>query len=296
VLHSFKSNDQNGSRLYRDNGEAAATIPKTGEKPRIQVSFAPPRLRRDHRSTQTKQGSVMGRGPSIENRKNAEDARRGKVFTKLIREITIAARNGADPGVNARLRMGIDKALAANMSKDTIERAVRRGSGAEGADDMQEIRYEGYGPGGVALIIDAMTDNSQRTVADIRHALAKHGGNLGTSGSVAFQFKRIGEIIVDTSAAGGEDKVLEAALDAGADDVQGNGSETSVLTSPESFESVKKALAGAGFSFVRDGIVMRPDNRVGVAGENEETLHDLIDWLEELDDVQDVYHNADLPA
>jgi YebC/PmpR family DNA-binding regulatory protein len=238
----------------------------------------------------------MGRGPSIENRKNAEDARRGKIFTKLIREITIAARNGADPAANARLRMGIDKALAANMSKDTIERAVRRGSGAEGADDMQEIRYEGYGPGGVALIIDAMTDNSQRTVADVRHALAKHGGNLGTSGSVAFQFKRIGEIVVDTSAAGSEDKVLEAALDAGADDVQGNGDETTVLTTPESFEAVKNALAAAGFSFARDGIVMRPDNRVAVAGENAETLRDLVDWLEELDDVQDVYHNADLPA
>jgi YebC/PmpR family DNA-binding regulatory protein len=250
---------------------------------------------RQSRPISRNQGSVMGRGPSIENRKNAEDARRGKVFTKLIREITIAARNGADPAANARLRMGIDKALAANMSKDTIERAVRRGSGAEGADNMQEIRYEGYGPGGVALIIDAMTDNSQRTVADVRHALAKHGGNLGTSGSVAFQFKRIGEIVVDTSAAGSEDKVLEAALDAGADDVQGNGSETTVLTAPESFESVKKALAGAGFAFLRDGIVMRPDNRVAVAGENEETLRDLIDWLEELDDVQDVYHNAQLP-
>jgi YebC/PmpR family DNA-binding regulatory protein len=237
----------------------------------------------------------MGRGPSIENRKNAEDARRGKVFTKLIREITIAARNGADPAGNARLRIGIDKALAANMSKDTSERAVRRGSGAEGADDMQEIRYEGYGPGGVALIIDAMTDNSQRTVADVRHALAKHGGNLGTSGSVAFQFKRHGEIVVDTSTAGSEDKVLEAALDAGADDVQGNGAETLVLTTPETFEAVKKALAAAGFTFVRDDIVMRPDNRVAVAGENEETLRDLLAWLEELDDVQDVYHNAELP-
>ncbi|HKE48324.1 MAG TPA: YebC/PmpR family DNA-binding transcriptional regulator [Rhodanobacteraceae bacterium] len=236
----------------------------------------------------------MGRGPSIENRKNAEDARRGKVFTKLIREITIAARNGADPNGNARLRMGIDKALAANMSKDTIERAVRRGSGAEGADNMQEIRYEGYGPGGVALIIDAMTDNSQRTVADVRHALAKHGGNLGTSGSVAFQFKRIGEIVVDTSAAGSEDKVLETALDAGADDVQSEGGETLVLSAPDAFEGVKKALGGAGLTLVRDEIVMRPENRVAVAGENAETLRDLIDWLEGLDDVQDVYHNADL--
>jgi YebC/PmpR family DNA-binding regulatory protein len=236
----------------------------------------------------------MGRGPSIENRKNAEDARRGKVFTKLIREITIAARNGADPAGNARLRMGVDKALAANMSKDTIERAIRRGSGAEGADNMQELRYEGYGPGGVALIIDAMTDNTQRTVADVRHALAKHGGNLGTSGSVAFQFKRLGEIVVDTSAAGTEDKVLETALDAGADDVQGDGAETLVLTAPDTFEAVKNALSGAGFALHRDEIVMRPENRVAVDAETEETLRDLIDWLEELDDVQDVYHNAKL--
>ena len=236
----------------------------------------------------------MGRGPSIENRKNAEDARRGKVFTKLIREITIAARNGADPAGNARLRMGVDKALAANMSKDTIERAIRRGSGAEGADNMQELRYEGYGPGGVALIIDAMTDNTQRTVADVRHALAKHGGNLGTSGSVAFQFKRLGEIAVDTSAAGSEDKVLETALDAGADDVQSDGAETLVLTAPDAFEAVKNALSGAGLTLVRDEIVMHPENRVAVDAESGETLRELIDWLEELDDVQDVYHNAKL--
>jgi len=236
----------------------------------------------------------MGRGPSIENRKNAEDARRGKVFTKLIREITIAARNGGDPATNARLRMGIDKALSANMTKDTIERAVRRGSGAEGADNMQELRYEGYGPGGVALIIDAMTDNAQRTVADVRHALTKHGGNLGTSGSVAFQFKKIGEIVVDTSLAGSEDKVLEVALDAGADDVQSDKGETLVLSTPDQFEAVKKALVGAGFEPIRADVVMRPENRVAVAGETEETLLDLIAWLEELEDVQEVYHNAAL--
>ena len=236
----------------------------------------------------------MGRGPSIENRKNAEDARRGKVFTKLIREITIAARNGGDPGTNARLRMGIDKALSANMTKDTIERAVRRGSGAEGADNMQELRYEGYGPGGVALIIDAMTDNAQRTVADVRHALTKHGGNLGTSGSVAFQFKKIGEILVATSTPGSEDKVLEIALDAGADDVQSDGGETLVLSGTDTLEAVKKALAGAGLEILRADVVMRPENRVAVAGETEETLRDLLTWLEDLDDIQDVYHNADM--
>ena len=236
----------------------------------------------------------MGRGPSIEGRKNAEDARRGKIFTKLIREITVAARNGGDPATNARLRAGIDKALSANMTKDTIERAVRRGSGAEGADDMHELRYEGYGPSGVALIIDAMTDNAQRTVADVRHALAKHGGNLGTSGSVAFQFHRLGEIVVDTSAAGSEDKLLEAALDAGADDVQTESGKSTVLCSPENFEAVKKALLAAGFQPLSADVVMRPENRVAVSEEVAETLRDLIDWLEELDDVQEVYHNAAL--
>ena len=238
----------------------------------------------------------MGRGPSIENRKNAEDARRGKVFTKLIREITIAARGGGDPATNARLRLGVEKALAANMTKDTIERAVRRGSGAEGADNMQEMRYEGYGPGGVALIIDAMTDNPVRTVSDVRHALSKHGGNLGTSGSVAFQFTRLGEIALASNAPGAEDKIIETALDAGADDVQTQAGQSTVLCTPENFEAVKKALATAGFVSLRADVVMRPQNRVAVTDDITETLHDLIEWLEELDDVQDVYHNAALPV
>jgi len=237
----------------------------------------------------------MGRGPSIEGRKNAEDAKRAKVFTKLIREITVASRTGADPAVNARLRAGIDKALAANMTKDTIERAVRRGSGADGGADMHELRYEGYGPSGVALIIDAMTDNAQRTVADVRHALTKHGGNLGTTGSVAFQFHRVGEIVVDTGKPGSDDQVLEIALDAGADDVQTEASRTTVLTPPEKFEDVKNALTQAGFVALGADIVMRPENRVAVADDVADTLHDLIDWLEELDDVQEVYHNAALP-
>ncbi len=238
----------------------------------------------------------MGRGPSIENRKNAEDARRGKVFTKLIREITIAARNGADPAGNARLRVAIDKALSANMTKDTIERAVRRGSGAEGADDMQELRYEGYGPGGVALIIDAMTDNPVRTVADVRHALSKHGGNLGTSGSVAFQFARLGELVFDTRAGGAEDRVLELALEAGADDVQVEGGRSTVLCAADQFEQVRDALTGAGLEPLSADVVMRPGNRVAVSGEIEETLRDLLDRLDELDDVQEVYHNAALAA
>src|SRR5581483_8080959 len=198
------------------------------------------------------------------------------------------------PAGNPRLRAAIDKALSSNMSKDTVERAVRRGSGAEGADNMQELRYEGYGPSGVALIIDCMTDNPQRTVADVRHALSKHGGNLGTSGSVAFQFHRVGEIVVDTSAPGSEDKLLEAALDAGADDVQNDGGHSTVLCSPENFEAVKKALQGAGFAPQRADVVMRPENRVSVPDDAAETLRDLLEWLEELDDVQEVYHNAAL--
>lgn len=238
----------------------------------------------------------MGRGPSIENRKNAEDARRGKVFTKLIREITIAARGGGDPSTNARLRMGIDKALSANMTKDTIERAIKRGSGAEGSDNMHEMRYEGYGPSGVALIIDAMTDNPTRTVSDVRHALSKNGGNLGTSGSVAFQFHRLGELVFDTTHVGAEDKVLEVALDAGADDVQSADGQSTVICAPESFEKVKNALVAAGLAPIRADVVMRPENRVAVSGEAAQSLRDLLDWLDELDDVQDVYHNADLPA
>jgi YebC/PmpR family DNA-binding regulatory protein len=234
----------------------------------------------------------MGRGPSIEGRKNAEDAKRGKIFTKLIREITIAARNGGDPATNARLRVGIDKALTANMTKDTIERALKRGAGLDGNDNMLELRYEGYGPAGVALIIDCMTDNQQRTVADVRHALAKHGGNLGTTGSVAFQFKHIGELVFATPNAQAEEKVLELALDAGADDVQTQDSESIVLCATESFEAVKKALVAAKLEPLRADIVWRPENRVPVSGEVAENLRDLLDKLDELDDVQEVYHNA----
>ncbi|MBK9493347.1 MAG: Transcriptional regulatory protein PmpR [Alphaproteobacteria bacterium ADurb.BinA280] len=237
----------------------------------------------------------MGRGPSIEGRKNAEDAKRAKVFTKLIREITIAARGGGDPAGNARLRIGIDKALAANMSKDTIERAVKRGSGADGADNMQEVRYEGYGPSGVALIIDCMTDNTTRTVAEVRHALSKNSGNLGTTGSVAFQFHRLGEIVVATPTADAEEKLLEAALEAGADDVQNGDGKSTVLCSPATFEDVKKALESAGIKPLSAEIGMRPENRVSVPDAAMEELLDLLEWLEDLDDVQEVYHNAILP-
>ena len=238
----------------------------------------------------------MGRGPSIEGRKNAEDAKRAKVFTKLIREITVATRAGvADPAANPRLRAAVDKALSANMTKDTIERAIKRGSGPEGAG--QELPYEGYGPGGVAMIIECFTDNPTRTVADVRHALTKHGGNLGTSGSVAFQFTRCGEL---TFATGGneaaEEKVLEAALEAGADDVVNEHGESVVLCAPENFEAVQQALAGAGLEALHAGVGMRPNNRVAVPDDALEDLTDLLERLDALDDVSEVYHNALLPA
>jgi YebC/PmpR family DNA-binding regulatory protein len=239
----------------------------------------------------------MGRGPSIEGRKNVEDAKRAKLFTKLIREITVAARGGADPAGNSRLRLAMDKALTSNMPKDTVERAIRRGSGAEGGEQAQEIRYEGYGPGGVAIMVDCVTDNPTRTVADVRHAFSKHSGNLGTSGSVAFQFKRLGLLVMDTGGAAAlEDKILDVALAAGADDVQSENGRCEVLSSPETFEAVRQGLTAAGITPVEADIVMRPLNPVAVSGENAESLIKLLDRLEELDDVQHVHHSASLPA
>nr|WP_199042594.1 YebC/PmpR family DNA-binding transcriptional regulator [Dyella sp. ASV24] len=240
----------------------------------------------------------MGRGPSIEGRKNAEDAKRAKVFTKLIREITVATRAGVpDPSLNPRLRSAVDKALSANMPKDTIERAIKRGSGADGGAAMEELRYEGYGPGGIALIIDCFTDNPTRTVADVRHALTKHGGNLGTSGSVAFQFARLGELVFATNGdEAAEEKVLEAALEAGADDVVNENGESTVLCAPENFEAVQQALTAAGLNAQHAGVAMRPSNRVPVPEEALEPLLDLLEKLDGLDDVSDVSHNALLPA
>jgi len=240
----------------------------------------------------------MGRGPSIEGRKNATDAAKAKSFTKFIREITAAARaGGADPAGNSRLRLAIDKAHAANVTKDTIERALKRGAGELGADHMQEIRYEGYGPGGVAVMVDCMTDNPTRTVADVRHAFTKYGGNLGTSGSVAFQFSETGEIIFDIRAnPAQEEEIMMLAIEAGADDVQTEDGFSDVLVSPANFQAVKTRLEAAGFKPIEADVVMRPANRVAVSGEAAESLHKLLEKLEELDDVQDVHHNGDLPV
>lgn len=239
----------------------------------------------------------MGRGPSIAGRKDAADAQKAKVFTKLIREITMAARHGGgDPSANPRLRMAVDRALTANMTKDTVERALKRGSGELGADAMHEVRYEGYAPGGVALMVDCMTDNATRTVAEVRHALSKHGGHMGTSGSVAFQFAQVGQLWFDLGQGDDiEDRLLEAALEAGAEDVQSADGWCEVLTAPDQFEAVKKSLETAGFKAEQARVTLRPANRVAVAGDAAMEVQKLIDRLEELDDVQDVFHNAELP-
>lgn len=238
----------------------------------------------------------MGRGPSIEGRKNAEDSKRAKLFTKLIREITVAAREGGgDLQTNPRLRLTVDKALSANMTKDTIERAVKRGSGAAGSDNFEEIRYEGYAPGGVALLVDCMTDNPTRTVAEVRHAFTKNGGQMGTAGSVAYLFQRRGEIAIDIrSDASLEDKVMEVALEAGADDVVTQTEFVEVLTTPESFLAVKQAIEAAGLKPFRSDVAMRPASTVALDGDAAAAVTKLIDWLEDLDDVQNVYTNADL--
>ena len=236
----------------------------------------------------------MGRGPSIAARKGAEDARRGKLFTKFIREITVAARaGGGDPRSNSRLRLVLDKAFAANMPKDTAERAIKRGTGEGGADHFEEIRYEGYGPGGVAIMVDCMTDNPTRTVADVRHAFTKHGGNLGTSGAVGYLFSEVGQIFLET---GGnvalEEKILETALEAGADDVINEDGYTEVLTAADAVERVKKALEVQGLQLLQADVTMRPATTVVLAGDQAESVNKLIEMLEDLDDVQKVYSNV----
>ncbi|MGN6152378.1 MAG: YebC/PmpR family DNA-binding transcriptional regulator [Lysobacteraceae bacterium] len=239
----------------------------------------------------------MGRGPSIEARKNAVDAQRGKIFTKIIREIGVAARaGGGDPAGNPRLRSAVDKALAVNMSKDVIERAIKKATGELEGVEYEEVRYEGYAPGGVAVIVDCLTDNKVRTVADVRHAFSKFGGNLGTEGSVSFMFKKTGVL----SFAGGadEDKVTEAAIEAGADDVvvYPEDGAIDVLTSPDAFAAVKAAMEAAGLSADIAEVTYRADNDSPVAGETAQQVVKLLRWLEDLDDVQNVYSNAELGA
>ena len=236
----------------------------------------------------------MGRGPSIEARKNATDAKRGKIFTKIIREIGVAARaGGGDPANNPRLRVAVDKGLAANMSKDVIERAIKKATGELEGVVYEEVRYEGYAPGGVAVIVDCLTDNRVRTVADVRHAFSKCGGNMGTEGSVAFMFKRLGVLSYEGR---DEDAVTEAAIEAGADDVTvyPEDGAIDVLTSPEVFEAVKQAMQAAGLAPGYAEVTFRADNDIAVSGETAQQVRKLLAMLEDLDDVQNVYSNADL--
>jgi YebC/PmpR family DNA-binding regulatory protein len=238
----------------------------------------------------------MGRGPSIEGRKNAEDARRGKIFTKIIREISVAARSGGgDPNGNPRLRTAIDKGLSANMSKDVIERAIKKATGELEGVNYEEIRYEGYAPGGVAVIVDCLTDNKVRAVADVRHAFAKFGGNLGTDGSVAFLFRKCG--VLSFSSGADEERITEIAIDGGADDVVAyDDGAIDVLTAPDAFPSVKTAMEGAGLTPAIAEITFRAENDIAVSGDTGQAVAKLLAWLDDLDDVQNVYSNADLSA
>ena len=230
---------------------------------------------------------------NIQHRKGAQDAKRGKIFTKLIKEIVVAAKAGG--GIienNPGLRMVIDKALAANMKKDTIENAIKRGSGELEGDNYEEVRYEGYGLGGTAIMVDTLTDNRNRTVADVRHAFSKHGGNLGTDGSVSYLFTKQGFINFES---GDEDQIMEAALDAGADDVITNDDGSiDVITTPEDFFTVKDALTEAGLEPTHAQVTMEPSTRVELNLNDAEKFMKLIDRLEDLDDTQEVYHNADI--
>ncbi|HEX4479563.1 MAG TPA: YebC/PmpR family DNA-binding transcriptional regulator [Rudaea sp.] len=234
---------------------------------------------------------------NIQHRKGAQDAKRGKIFTKVIREITIAAReSGGDAATNPRLRLAIDKGLAANMNKDSIERAIKKATGELEGVTYEEIRYEGYAPGGVAVIVECMTDNRHRTVADVRHAFSKFGGNLGTDGSVSYLFRKLG--VLSFAPGASEDKITDVAIDAGADDVVVNANDGSieVLTAPDSYQSVRDAMEKASVKPDASEITMRAENEISLTGETAQSVAKLLDWLEDLDDVQNVYSNADLPA
>jgi YebC/PmpR family DNA-binding regulatory protein len=232
---------------------------------------------------------------NIRFRKGAQDAKRGKIFTKLIREITIAARaGGADLASNSRLRLAVDKAKAQSMPKDNIDRAIKRGSGELDGDNYDEVRYEGYGPNGVAVMVDCLTDNRNRTVAEVRHAFSKYGGNLGADGSVGYLFTQSGTINFGPEA--DEDVIMEAAIEAGATDVvtAADGS-IEVVTSPEDFEDIRDAMQKARLDPEHAEVTMRPETRAAVDAEAAENLIKLIDTLDDLDDVQQVYTNAEFP-
>ena len=233
---------------------------------------------------------------NIQHRKGRQDEKRGKVWTRIIREIMVAARQGGgDLGMNPRLRLAVDKAKAANMPADTIKKNIDKATGNLEGVSYEEIRYEGYGIGGAAVIVDCMTDNRVRTVAEVRHAFSKYGGNLGTEGSVAFQFKHCGQFVFAPGTS--EDKVMEVALEAGAEDViAADDGAIEVLCAPPDFETVKAALEAAGLKPELAEVTMRAENTVEVGGEDAVRMQKLLDVIEDLDDVQDVFHNAELTA
>lgn len=231
---------------------------------------------------------------NIQHRKGRQDEKRGKVWTRVIREIMVAARQGGgDLTANPRLRLAVDKAKAANMPADTIKRNIDKATGNLEGVTYEEIRYEGYGIGGAAIIVDTMTDNRVRTVAEVRHAFSKYGGNMGTEGSVAFQFKHCGQIILAPGTS--EDKVMEVALEAGAEDViTHEDGAIEVLTDPAEFEAVKNALEAADLKPELAEVTLRAENTIELAGEDAARMQKLLDVIEDLDDVQDVFHNAEL--
>lgn len=237
----------------------------------------------------------MGRGPSIEARKNASDAKRGKIFTKIIREINVAARGpgGGDPANNPSLRSAIDKGLAVNMPKDVIERALKKATGELEGVEYEHVRYEGYAPGGVAVIVDCLTDNRVRTVADVRHAFSRSGGNMGTEGSVAFMFKHLG--VLSYAPGADEDRITEAVIEAGADDVvvYPEDGAIDVITDPDNYETVKAAMVAAQLPPDHAEVTYRADNDIAVDGEAALQVKKLLDTLEDLDDVQNVYSNVE---
>ena len=232
---------------------------------------------------------------NIQHRKGKQDAKRGKLFTKLIREITVAAKlGGGDPAANPRLRAAIDNGLSNNMTRDTIERAVKRGAGGEEGGNVDELRFEAYGPGGVAVLVDTMTDNKNRTVAEVRHAFSKFGGNLGTDGSVSYLFTKVGLISYPTGS--DEDAIMEAALEGGAEDsVNNSDGSIDVITEPDNFVDTKEALVNAGFEPENAEITMRASTTSELDKKGAESMLKLLDMLEDLDDVQKVYSNADIP-
>jgi len=233
---------------------------------------------------------------NIKHRKAAQDAKRGKIFTKLIRELTVAAKGGPYPEDNPRLRTAMDKALSNNMKKDTIDKAIARGAGAGEGDNYEEVTYEGYGNNGVAVLVECMTDNKNRTVSEVRHAFTKRGGNLGTDGSVAYLFSRKGQISFDSDSGVTEEDLMEPALEAGAEDMVTNtDGSVDVRTPFENYFAVKEALIEAGFKPSSSEILMLPASTIELDKEGAEKLLALVDVLEDLDDVQNVYTNGDIP-